>query len=256
MVDAALLQPIVADQDRVMRVWKQDAGRGLSRHPLSYPEFRAWRDGSRSFESLAAINYADLSSAAVAISGQPTAVQVTAVSSGFFGVVQGGRPLHGRWLEPADEEPGAAQAAVVSEGFWRRVAGGDPAFVGKRLPWAGGERTLVVVGVAPAALDYPLGTDLWVPIAGFYGTGSVRFNIENRRFAQFELIGRLAPGASPEQARAELVVVHRRLVVEFPDDYAEMRVGCSRCSTACWATPAGCCCSCSRPRAWCSRSPA
>lgn len=221
VVDAALLQPIVAGQDRVMRVWKRDTGRGLSHHPLSYPEFRAWRDGSRSFESLAAINYADASSAAVAISGQPTAVQVTAVSPGFFGVVLGGGPLHGRWLEPSDEEPGAAQAAVVSEGFWRRVAGGDPAFVGKRLPWAGGERTLVVVGVAPAALDYPLGTDLWVPIAGFYGRD---FSIESRRFAQFELIGRLAPGASPEQARAELVVVHRRLVAEFPDDYSEVGV--------------------------------
>jgi putative ABC transport system permease protein len=224
VVDAALLRPIVADQDRVMRVWKQDVGRGLERHPLSYPEFRAWRDSSRSFLSLAAVNYADASSAAVAVSGRPTAVKVTAVSSGFFGVVHGGAPLLGRWLEPADEEPGAAQAAVVSEGFWRRLSGGDPGFVGTRLPWAGGERTLVVVGVAPAALDYPLGTDLWVPIAGFYGTGSVAFQVEDRRFAQFELIGRLVPSASPEQARAELEVVHRRLVDEFPDDYSAMRV--------------------------------
>jgi putative ABC transport system permease protein len=221
VVDAAVLQPIVAGQDRVVRVSKQDAGRGLSRHPLSYPEFRAWRDGSRSFESLAAINYADDSALAVAIDGQPTAVKVTAVSSGFFGVVQGGAPLHGRWLTPVDEEPGAAQAAVVSENFWRRVAGGDPGFVGKRLPWAGGERALVVVGVAPAALDYPLGTDLWVPIAGFYGKD---FSIESRGFAQFELVGRLAAGASPDQARAELALVHRRLVAEFPDDYSEMRV--------------------------------
>jgi putative ABC transport system permease protein len=224
VVDAALLQPIVADQDRVVRVWKHDVGRGLSRHPLSYPEFLACREASRSFESLAAINYADSSSAAVAIDGQPSAVEVTAVSSGFFGVVHRGAPLHGRWLSASDELPGAAQAAVVSEGFWRRVASGDPSFVGKRLPWAGGQRTLVVVGVAPAALDYPLGTDLWVPIAGFYGTGSDRFSIENRGFAQFELIGRLAPGALPEQARAELAVVHRRLVTEFPDDYWEMRV--------------------------------
>jgi putative ABC transport system permease protein len=222
IVDAALLQPIVAGQERVVRVWKQDVGRGLARHPLSYPEFQAWREGSRSFAGLAAINYADASSLAIAIEGQPTAVQVTAVSPGFFEVVQGTPPLHGRWLEAGDELPGAPQAAVVSEAFWRRVSGGDRAFVGRRLAWAGGDRPLVVVGVAPASLDYPLGSDLWVPIAGFYGTGG--FDIRDRRFAQFELIGRLAPGVSPEQAQAELVVLERRQVAEFPDDYREMRV--------------------------------
>jgi putative ABC transport system permease protein len=117
----------------------------------------------------------------------------------------------------------------VSERFWRRVAAGDPASVGRRLTWAGGDRTLLVIGVAPAECDYPLGTDIWVPIARFFDatTGPTHmrvFDIESRRFAQFELIGRLARGVSLDQLQAELAVLERRWHAQFPDDHRLERV--------------------------------
>jgi putative ABC transport system permease protein len=224
VVDAVLLAPIAEDQDRVVRIWKQDAERSLDRHPVSYPEFTAWRDQARGFEKLAAINYADGWPRAMTIDGRPSTVTLTPVSAEFFAVLRGGDPLYGRWFQAADERPGADVAAVVSERFWRRTTGGDPGFVGRRLSWDGGDRTLVVVGIAPAEIDYPLGTEMWVPIARFFDGREGNFDVNNRRFSQFEVLGRLAPGGSPEQARAELEVTSRQLTAQFPGDYRPMPI--------------------------------
>ena len=223
VVSAVLLHPIVPDQDRVVRVSKLDTQRGDFPFALSLPEFPAWRDQSRSFEVLAAVDHAATGTAAIAIDGQTSPVQLAPVSADFFRVVHRGEPLHGRWFRAADEQPGAEVVAVVSERFWRRVSGGDPAFVGRRLSWAG-DRTLLVVGIAPAAIDYPLGTDIWAPGATVFDGQAGRFDARNRTFSQFELLGRLAPGVSLDQARAELTVIHRRLVEEFPNDYRPMQV--------------------------------
>jgi hypothetical protein len=65
VINAVLLHPIAAEQDRVVRIWKKDVERGLDRDPLSYPEYRQWREQTRSFDALAAINYADAFSAAI-----------------------------------------------------------------------------------------------------------------------------------------------------------------------------------------------
>lgn len=223
VIDAALLQPIATDQDRLVRIWKWDAERGHARHSLSYPEFQAWRDQARTLEALAAIDYSDAYSAALEVDGQPVAFTVAPVSAGFFEVAHGGAPLHGRWFRPHDDLAGADLVAVLSERFWRRMAAADPAFVGRRLTW-GGDRTLVVVGVAPSDLDFPVGTDAWVPIAPFFKAVSHPVDTETHRLSQFELIGRMAPGTSPEEARAELAVLHRRMIDQFPEHYRPMQV--------------------------------
>lgn len=231
VINAVLLHPIVADQDRVVRIWKQDAERGQDRISISYPEFKAWREQARSFEGLAAINYFDAVEVAIVVDGQPSSVAVAPVSADFFDVLHAGEPRQGRSFQAADELPGAELVAVVSERFWRQAAASDPAFVGRRLTWAGGGRTLVVIGIAPPEFNYPLGTDMWVPLARFFavGMGAADFNVENRQienrgFRHFELIGRLAPGISRDRARAELAILQSRFAAEFPDTEKPMRV--------------------------------
>jgi predicted permease len=224
VVDAVLLHPVAEEQDRVVRVWMHDVQRGLDRHPIAYPEFLDLQRETRVFERLAAINYANAMSAAVIIGEQPVRVALTPVSSTYFSAMNGGQPMLGRWLQAADEHEGAEIAAVVSEPFWRRHAAANPGLVGQRLRWSGSDRTLIVVGIAPGSLDYPVGTDLWVPITRFFATAAQsHIDVTSRRSAQFELIGRLAPGRSVGDARAELDVLHRRLAARFPDDYDVMR---------------------------------
>jgi putative ABC transport system permease protein len=223
VISAVVLHPIVPDQDRVVRVSKLDTQRGDFPFSLSLPEFVAWRDQSRSFEVLAAVDHAATGPVAIGLDGQLSAVQLAPVSADFFRVVHRGEPLHGRWFEPSDEQLGAEAVAVVSERFWRRASGGDPAFVGRRLSWAG-DRTLLVVGVAPATVDYPLDTDIWAPAATVFDGQARRFDARSRNFSQFELVGRLAPAVSLDRARAELTVIHHRVVEEFPNDYRRMPV--------------------------------
>lgn len=216
VVNAVLLTPLVADQDRVVRIWKQDVQRAFPRVSVSYEEFNALQEQTRTIEALAAIQYADASSTVVSVDEQPWAVELTPVSPNFFDVLHRGAPLYGRWLEASDDFARDELATVVSYQFWQRAAGGDPALVGRRLPLAGGVRTLIVVGIAPAQFGYPVDADMWVSIPAFFDGRAGRFDAA-RRLVHFELIGRLAAAVSREDARAELAVLSGRLTAVLPN---------------------------------------
>ena len=193
VVDAVLLRPIVPAQERVVVASKLDTRRAAFPVPLSFPEFTAWSGESRSFEATAAVDHAATGVTTVTSEGRVSPVRVAPVSADFFRVVYSGQPLYGRWLRADDERRGAELVAVVSERFWRRATGGDSAFVGRRLSLAG-DRSVVIIGIAPAAVDYPLGTDLWAPAAAVFDGGAGRFDASSRTFAQFEFIGRMRQG--------------------------------------------------------------
>jgi putative ABC transport system permease protein len=216
IVSAVLLRPIVPDQDRVVRVSKLATERDNFPSSLSLWEFAQWREQTRSFDVLSAVDHAATGTVPLAIDGQVVPVRVAPVSADFFRVVHDGEPLYGRWFESADEQPGADLVAVVSERFWRRFAGADPALVGRRLTWSG-NRTLLVIGVAPASVDYPIGTEIWAPGATVFDGRAGRFDASNPTFFQFEIVGRLRRGVSLSQARAELTVIHQRIAQAFPN---------------------------------------
>ena len=216
LINAVLLQPIVPDQDRVVRVSKLDPSRGNFPGSLSFPEFLAWRDQTRSFDVLSAVDHAATGTLPLTIDGQVVPARVAPVSADFFGVVHNGEPLHGRWFREADERIGSDLVAVVSERFWRRI-GADPALVGRRLSLAG-NRMLLVIGIAPAAVDYPLGTDIWAPGATLFDGQAGRFDARNRLFFQFEIVGRLRRGVSIDQAHAELTLIHGRVAETYPKE--------------------------------------
>lgn len=224
VVNAVLLNPIVPDQDRVVRIWQLDAARDGVRASISYRQFEAWRDETRVFAGLAAIQYADASDSAISLDGRAVPVSVTPVSANFFEVANTRAPLLGRWLDARDEFPGAEMTAVVSERFWRRMANGDPGVIGRRFTFAGGGRSIVVAGIAPAEFEYPLDNDLWVPAARFFDGVGERFDNRNHGFHQFEVIGRLAAGRTVDEGRAELTVIDGRFVRQYPDNYRVMPI--------------------------------
>src|SRR5688572_74025 len=223
LVNGVLLRPIVPDQDRAVLVSKLDTQRDNFPSSLSFPEFIAWREQTRSFDVLSAVDLAATGTVPLVIDGQVSPARIALVSADFFRVVHDGAPLHGRWFQSADEQAGSDVVAVVSEGFWRRISGGDPALVGRRVSWAGG-RTLLIVGVAPSAVTYPLDTDIWMPAATVFDGQAGRFDARSRTFFQFEIVGRLRGGVSIDQARAELTVIHHRLAEAFPNDYQPLAV--------------------------------
>ena len=218
IVSAVLLRPIVPDQDRVVIVSKLDTQRNNFPTSLSLPEFAAWREQTRSFDVVSAVDHAATGNVPLVIDGRAVPARLAPVTADFFRVVHDGEPLLGRWFTPTDEQFGADVVAVVSERFWRRVGGADPAFVGRRLSWFG-DRTMLIIGIAPAGVDYPLGTDIWAPAATVFDGRAGRFDASNRTFFQFELLGRLRRGVSLDQARAELTVINRRVAPAFPKEF-------------------------------------
>ena len=79
-------------------------------------------------------------------------------------------------------------------------------------------RSVRVVGVAPASLDYPLGADLWMPLTTFYGPFSLStFDADSPTFRQFHGMGRLRAGVSVAEAQAEIGVIFKQSLAQFPN---------------------------------------
>jgi predicted permease len=207
-VSAILLRPFpFRAQDRLVMVWERDDKTGQGLLEVSYPGFLDWRGQTRHFEGLAAIP--NVVSQGFTFRGPegPVRFAGSSVSANFFDVL-GARPLLGRGFSAEEDQLGGPPAVVLSHGLWQRSFGGDPGIVGRAVVL--GARSYTVVGVMDAAFRFPAGAELWTPIATHEpqaaGMRGVRW---------LNVVGRLAPGATLEQAKAELDTVVRREAVTY-----------------------------------------
>ena len=134
---------------------------------------------------------------------------VAEVTGGFFDVL-GVQPVLGRALSPADDKEGAENVIVLSGGFWQRRYGASREVIGRRVTLD--EQSFRIVGVMPADLDYPTGVEVWrttssVPTDGPFGDAARR---------EVNLIARLRPGVTIEQATSEIVALSERLEADAP----------------------------------------
>ena len=139
------------------------------------------------------------------------------VSGNYFSLL-GARPPIGRGFLP-DEDAKPSAVAVVSHGFWERSLGSDPSIVGKTLTF---NRTpFTVVGVAAQGFAGTLlggGPSVWVPMS-MHDVVQPNFDwYEQRRGLFLFAFGRLQPGITVEQARANLRAVFAQLEQAFPND--------------------------------------
>lgn len=138
-------------------------------------------------------------------------VAVAAVSGTFFDTV-GAAPLLGRVLVPADDVPNGPQRLVLSYNLWRTRFAGDPAIVGRVVRLGPDQAT--VVGVMPQSFALPVGKDVWHPghvFPAMYGV----YRGDGSRFVQ--VIGRLAPGQTPDTASAATSQLAIQLAKQFPE---------------------------------------
>lgn len=123
--------------------------------------------------------------------------------------VLGVTPVLGRTFGEAEGDAASACTVAISEGFWRRHFAGDPGVIGRELVFTG--ETCTVVGVLPASFRFPFvpAAEVFTPIRN---EGNDRGNFYLRQF------GRLADGATLEQAQAELDTIAANLRAEYPQD--------------------------------------
>lgn len=212
MVDHVLLRPLAyAEADELYSVW--GVTQSFDRVQPSYPDFRDWREGTRSVRLAFALGEV------FALRGPEGTEQVTgsAVSSEFFRVLETPAAV-GRTFVPEEEREGAP-VVVLSHGYWQRRFGGDPAVIGRDIVLGGAAHT--VVGVMPLGFEYPVWSELWLPLARYQdvvpGLRQRNARVDTRALA------RLDPGESREAAEAEL----RSLAARLSDAYPETNEGLS-----------------------------
>ncbi len=177
-VQAIVLQPFpFRDQDGLVVIWQRDLRRAQPVIEVAHADASDWVARSRSFEGMAVVGSVNWSLDLVG-NGEAQSLSLAAVSAPFFGVI-GTPPAIGRGFRRQDEEGSSPHTAVISHSLWIRRFGGDRSIVGRtiavRLAPERAPIPVEVVGVAPAAFDYPRGTEIWVPAAplvrGYAGPG-------------------------------------------------------------------------------------
>jgi putative ABC transport system permease protein len=214
-VSAFLMKPLsVPNAAELIRPLEISEDRGL-RDEFSYPDFLDYREQSTSFSGLAA---EDLIQAAVDTENQNDVVWGQVVSANYFDVLQV-KPILGRGFLPGeDKTAGANHVVVLSHSFWQRRMASDPNIVGKTVQL--NDRAYEVIGVTP---DYFVGTkfalalDFWTPISMAEELRRDPGLLAERDSHWMNVIGRLKPGVSVEQASAEFDTVAARLNQAYPD---------------------------------------
>jgi putative ABC transport system permease protein len=213
VVNAVLLRAYpFAEPGRLVALYERDLRGGNDRFVLSPANFRDWQGEARTLSAMAAVGRGAFTMRAPD-TGEPTRVAGSRVTWTLPRVL-GVAPALGRGFSPADDRPGAPGVAIISHRLWRTRFGGDPAAVGRAVDLNGAPVT--VVGVLPAAVRYPSGdTDVWVPFAMSDSAWTAQ-----RGNHSLDAVGRLAPGATLAQARAELSAVAARIARAYPDEQA------------------------------------
>jgi len=219
VIDAALLRPLpYPDQDRMLDVsntW--DGTPRASVSPAEYFDYRQVVGGELSALGAVAFGAGNL----VGV-GEPVRLRAGFVSADAFAAL-GVQPMLGRPFT-AEEDRAAADVALISHGLWTRQFGGDPAVVGRTVTVSGAATQ--IIGVLPPGFWLPddfteaTATELVVPL----GLDPTTVTARGSHF--LHLVGRLAPGGTPEQAGAALAAIAERFVADFPGDYPrDMRFG-------------------------------
>jgi len=204
VVNGVLIQPLpFKEPDRLVAV--REINPKFSNDPIgaSFPNFTDWKEHNQVFEQMAGFRVQYFT-----LTGEDEPLRVTAqcVSSVFFPML-GAEAVLGRTFLPEEEKTGHRKSVVLSHDFWQRRFGGDPVVLDRTLTLDGSQFT--VVGVMPAGFRFLKDADLWTPL-------DVPAPLQQLRGARFlQVVARLRPGMSLEQARAGMGTLAQQLENEY-----------------------------------------
>ena len=197
VADALLLRDLpVRDQNRIVLLWGAMPSGQFDNYPLGLDDAHEFARRSRSLEQVAFFSYYGASETPVREGDRISRLRRAQVSGDFFAVL-GARPVLGRALRAEDDVSGAAPVAVLSYSAWRTRFGGDVHVLGRKIRSYSDGLTYTIVGVMPQGLDYPRGADFWTAVLPSSSPSA-------KDLIALDVIGRLAPGATPASARNEL----------------------------------------------------
>jgi putative ABC transport system permease protein len=213
VVNAVLLRPLpFPEPERIVRLWESHPPTNLPRFSAAFPNFLDWRSQNHVFTQMAAYREDGFNLQAGA---ETNRVNGTRVTVDFFSVL-GVKPAAGRNFTPQEDAPGGERVVILSHALWQQSFGGDPQLVGQQLKVDGQPHT--VVGIMPPGFRFPQDdVELWLPYALDPNSGRGGSNF-------LRVMGRLEPGATLAQARAEFETIAVRLEQAYPDTNKGWRV--------------------------------
>jgi putative ABC transport system permease protein len=224
VVNAVMFRPLpYRDASALALIHTDDPRRGLHQEATAYLTIMDWRTRTRMFQDIAYFGLGRLTLIANDPERSRGRARSANVSANFFSVL-GVAPIHGRLLSVGDERD-RQHVAVISYGFWQRWFGGTPDVVGRIITVDGdsksGPPAFTVIGVLPQDFYFGTSSEVFTPAITYWRfdrEASERFPPWARRWTG---IGRLAPGASIDDARNDLANVGRQLAATYPTTYPD-----------------------------------
>ncbi len=205
-----LVRPLpYAEPSRLVHLF-EGAGEG----GFSFLDFMHLRLSTRTLSAVVA--YSGGSRTLVRPGADPERVPMAEVSDGFFEAL-GVAPALGRTFLPAETRREAPPVVMLAHGAWVRRFDADPSIVGRTISLDG--QSALVVGVLPAGFEFPLRglAELWLPLR------PSRAQEERGYYHWMDVIGRLAPSATPDQVTADLAVIAAARAADDPKWHATVR---------------------------------
>ncbi len=214
VVRGVLLRPLVnRDEDRLVYIRQSAPGIGADNITFSVPEVADFKSRVRTVSAFGDFSVIDFTAVGF---GEPRVVQAGVVGGAYFDVM-GLRPVLGRLLNAGDDGPKAPGVVVLTHRFWTSSLKSDPSVIGRTVRL--GTRSATIVGILEPSIPYPADTEIIANVVTSpHHLGATM--VTERTHRMTELFGRLAPGASVEDARAELIAAHAAMMREHSRAYS------------------------------------
>ena len=221
VVRGVLLRPLPhRDGDRLVYLRHSITGPGGDNINFSVPEILDFRENAKSFGGIA-----EYSGMVYTLEGERDAVRVTVgLVTGNYFQIMGLSAVAGRLLNEGDDGLNVPPVMVLTHEYWMKRFGGDRGVIGKHVRFGG--KSVEVVGVVQPAPYFPQRMDaLLNMVMSEHHTSAMM--VQGRTHRMTEMIARLAPGATVEQARTEVATIRKRVEAEHRESYdpgSEFRV--------------------------------
>ncbi len=214
LIRGVLLRPLVnRDESHLIYIRQSAPGLQLPNTQFSVPEIQDLKGSLKTISELG--DFSTIGFTMVGL-GEPREVRAGVVGGTYFDVM-GLRPVLGRLLNQNDDGPNAAGACVLTYRFWSTSLKSDPTVIGKTVRL--GDRNATIVGVLEPSVPYPAETEIIANVVTSPHHLSATM-VTGRVHRMTELFGRLAPGATLEQANAELATAYASMVKAHPESYS------------------------------------
>lgn len=213
LVNEVLLKPLpFRDPDRLAMIWEDSTAIGFPRDTPAPANYVDWKTQNRVFDDVAALNWLNYN---LTGDGEPEKIMAFGVTANLFPLL-GVQPALGRDFSADEDKPDAGKVVILSHGLWQRRYGGVAGILGKEILLNYEKHT--VIGVMPAGFQFLQSyIGLWVPAA------FSQQELASRGNHYLNVVARLKPGVTAEQAQADIASITARIAKSYPTEAENLK---------------------------------